>query len=97
MSHPTFVSRHHAINYYKKIQRDVDGDLQDWLVHYEKIKAEKVSAAMLRLRELQDLIDWNRAELKREASKAQGTLTSFSREDEGFSSSLGFNDNEVNF
>lgn len=85
---PIFQNRSHAINYYKKCQRDIDQDLQDWLVHYEKLKADKILQTMTKLKQLQDLIDWNL-----EMRKKELPLTSFSRDSPNLGESLGLNNN----
>jgi len=61
-----FNNRAQAINFYVKRQREIDEDLQAWLTHYETIKTEKINKAMKILKEYNDLIDWNRSELKKE-------------------------------
>lgn len=68
-----FSNRYEAIAYYKKQQRLVDDDLQAFLVHHEKLIADKVKVSMQAIREYNDLIDWNRSELKKEqAGKVHG-------------------------
>jgi hypothetical protein len=61
-----FENRYQAINFYKKQLSKVDGDLQDFLVHHEKIRTERVLKATKDMRELMDLIQWNKDELKKE-------------------------------
>lgn len=61
-----FKNRHEAINHYKNESYKIDQDLQDFLIHHEAIKTAKINAALKRITELNDLIEWNKSELKKE-------------------------------
>ena len=61
-----FKNRYEAINFYKNEWSKVDQDLQDFVVHHQKLINDKILSSTGRLKDLQDLIEWNKQELKKE-------------------------------
>lgn len=61
-----FKNRYEAINFYKKEWSKVDQDLQDFVVHHQKLINDKILSSTGKLKDLQDLIEWNKQELKKE-------------------------------
>ena len=61
-----FENRYQAINFYKQEWNKVDDDLQAFIIHHQKLINDKVLSSTKRLKDLQDLIEWNKSELKKE-------------------------------
>ena len=67
----TFKNRYQAINYYKNEISKLDDEMQSWITHWEAKKNEKILNFTKRLTELNDLIVWNKRELKKESLEAE--------------------------
>lgn len=61
-----FHNRYEAIKYYEKKLVELETSWQDFLVHQEKIKSNKLREVSSKMKEINDSIAWNRAELRRE-------------------------------
>lgn len=64
-----FENRYQAINFYKQEWSKVDQDLQDFVVHHQKLIEEKIMNSTKKLKDLRDLIEWNKSELKKETRR----------------------------
>jgi hypothetical protein len=77
-----FENRYQAINYYKQKAFEIDESLQRFLVLNQRMVDKRIQEDSKKMSEFNDLIEWNKSELRKEViNKSPQTLTSFSRDE----------------